>query len=314
MENALADMEQVLQNILRQNVQIHNDLLQNTMIYNQIAEQQKTRIFRERLGNPDTYAPDLVIYDVGMHNAQDTSYYLKKGFRVVAIEANPILCQQACSRFADEIANKRLTIINAGIARETGELDFFVNEQISEWSSFIQTTAGRGGHPLKVIQVRSASMTDIIAIYGAPYYVKIDIEGHDHIALEQCLDQKSCIPYISVENGFDMLNLLRDHSYSGFKYIQQNNITNVEQVFPPLEGHYVHHIFERGASGLFGEDTPGPWLDYEQALYCVSKVWDVRNGMKNPNWDDNLGGWFDLHARHTEYAARIRELVEYEKP
>jgi hypothetical protein len=29
-----------------------------------------------------------LVYDVGMFNGDDTAYYLKKGFRVVGIEAN----------------------------------------------------------------------------------------------------------------------------------------------------------------------------------------------------------------------------------
>jgi hypothetical protein len=34
------------------------------------------------------YDPGL-IYDVGMNNGDDTAYYLRRGFRVVAIEPNP---------------------------------------------------------------------------------------------------------------------------------------------------------------------------------------------------------------------------------
>jgi putative ABC transport system substrate-binding protein len=36
------------------------------------------------------YDPQL-IYDVGMNNGDDTAYYLRRGFRVLAIEANPDL-------------------------------------------------------------------------------------------------------------------------------------------------------------------------------------------------------------------------------
>ena len=65
-----------------------------------------------------------LIYDVGMHNGDDTAYYLHKGFRVVAIEANPV-CVQACEkRFADAIRLGRLRIINVGITRERGEAEF----------------------------------------------------------------------------------------------------------------------------------------------------------------------------------------------
>ena len=30
-----------------------------------------------------------LIYDIGMHNGENTEYYLKRGFRVIAVEANP---------------------------------------------------------------------------------------------------------------------------------------------------------------------------------------------------------------------------------
>ena len=32
-----------------------------------------------------------LIYDVGMHKGEDTEFYLRKGFRVIAIEADPDL-------------------------------------------------------------------------------------------------------------------------------------------------------------------------------------------------------------------------------
>lgn len=44
--------------------------------------------------------PDL-IFDIGMHNGDDSDYYLKKGFRVIAIEANPTLCALGAARFKE---------------------------------------------------------------------------------------------------------------------------------------------------------------------------------------------------------------------
>jgi hypothetical protein len=40
-----------------------------------------------------------LIYDVGMHNGDDTAYYLRRGFRVIAIEPNPALVATAAERF-----------------------------------------------------------------------------------------------------------------------------------------------------------------------------------------------------------------------
>ncbi len=35
-----------------------------------------------------------LIYDVGFHHGEDTAVYLRKGFRVVAFEAHPLLTEK----------------------------------------------------------------------------------------------------------------------------------------------------------------------------------------------------------------------------
>jgi hypothetical protein len=64
-----------------------------------------------------------LIYDVGMNNGNDTAYYLHCGFKVLAIEANPVLCSQATVRFEQEIEQGQLQILNIGIAPTSGNLD-----------------------------------------------------------------------------------------------------------------------------------------------------------------------------------------------
>ena len=34
---------------------------------------------------------ERLIFDIGMYDGSDTRYYLNEGFRVLAIEANPVL-------------------------------------------------------------------------------------------------------------------------------------------------------------------------------------------------------------------------------
>jgi predicted RNA methylase len=43
------------------------------------------------------------IYDIGMHSGRDTGFYLKKGFKVVAIEADPKHVQNGKEKFKSEI-------------------------------------------------------------------------------------------------------------------------------------------------------------------------------------------------------------------
>ena len=69
---------------------------------------------------------DLII-DLGMNNGDDTEFYLKRARRVVAVEANPALCEQARERFRDELASGRLEILNLGIWSEYDHKPFYVN-------------------------------------------------------------------------------------------------------------------------------------------------------------------------------------------
>jgi FkbM family methyltransferase len=249
----------------------------------------------------DTFRNEL-IYDVGMHEGQDTAFYLKKGFRVVAIEANRVLVDAAHKRFGPFISSGQLVILNVGItdSDSQGDLTFFVNDRISEWSSFNRELASRHGHPVHTVLVPTCTLASIVNEYGPAYFVKIDIEGCDAAALQSLLTLCSRPPYVSVENGNQgMLDMLLNAGYDGFKYIQQRNIARLPVSKPAREGDYAGHLFPRGASGPFGEETPGPWLDAEETRRQISKFWDVHGTGQRPHHDERVTGWFDLHARHS---------------
>ena len=69
-----------------------------------------------------------LIYDVGGHLGEDTDFYLKKGFKVVAIEANPVLAEKLRKRFQSNLSDGSLTLIDSAIAEDTGEVDFYINQ------------------------------------------------------------------------------------------------------------------------------------------------------------------------------------------
>ena len=241
-----------------------------------------------------------IVYDVGLHDGQDTDFYLKKGFKVVAIDANPAVVGAAEKRFGRAVASGRLTLLNLGITQEdrAEPLEFYVNEKITEWSSFVKDIALRDGHPYHVEKVACRTLASVVREHGAPYYVKIDIEGHDKVALQSMLEAGLRPQYVSVENGNDgMLKLFKDAGYTDFKYVQQRDIPGTRAAATPLEGRGADHLFPPGASGPFGEETPGPWMDHDAAREAVSRVWDPDGNAKNPGHDDARDGWFDLHAR-----------------
>ena len=243
-----------------------------------------------------------VIYDVGLHAGEDTEFYLKKGFQVVAVDANPAVIESAHKRFGKEVQSGQLVLLNVGIVeQETGEkLTFYVNENRSEWSSFVKKIALRDGAPHHTVEVDCRSLASITNSYGFPYYVKIDIEGHDHLALKSLMHSGIHPKYLSVENGnAGMLKYLHESGYTEFKYIQQRTIPRTKLTQPALEGVFVDFEFPQGSSGPFGEETPGQWLNYDEARNAVAKVWDPDGYEKNPNHLDSVDGWFDLHAKYS---------------
>lgn len=231
-----------------------------------------------------------LIFDIGFHVGQDTDYYLKKGFAVVAIDANPILIEEGKKRFAKDIADGRLVLINIGIGDRSDTLPFYVNKTLSEWSSFDKQIGTLRGE-YYVIEVPLVSLRSIIEEHGTPYYLKADIEGYDLMAVKSIRDVSDKPQYISIENGqAHMIEELHNQGYQKFKFINQANIQETTLKPPAKEGSYVDYKFPFGSSGPFGEETAGAWLSKDEVLKLSNAYWG------NPNRDANIHGWYDLHA------------------
>jgi hypothetical protein len=71
-----------------------------------------------------------IIYDVGSNNGDDIPYYLIKGDIVVAVEANPVLCEGIKQRFANEIQRGRLFLESCVVTADEGlgSVDFYVHD------------------------------------------------------------------------------------------------------------------------------------------------------------------------------------------
>jgi hypothetical protein len=74
-----------------------------------------------------------LIFDVGANNGDDTAAYLARGFRVIGVDANPILCEDMEKRFASDIRLGRAFIVNKAIDRwGGGKITLHVNSIYSE--------------------------------------------------------------------------------------------------------------------------------------------------------------------------------------
>ncbi|RWO56067.1 hypothetical protein [Mesorhizobium sp.] len=62
-----------------------------------------------------------LVYDVGMHNGNDTAFYVSQGYRVVAIEADPAQAEAGRKRFAAEIEKGQVHVVEAAIGPSRGQ-------------------------------------------------------------------------------------------------------------------------------------------------------------------------------------------------
>jgi FkbM family methyltransferase len=211
---------------------------------------------------------DSLIFDIGCHTGQDSDFYLRKGFSVVAVEANPVLCIDLRRRFSRHLADGRFVLVEKAIAEQAGEVEFFVNLQASIWGTIREDWAKRNaavGTESRKILVPSIQFSSLIQQFGVPYYLKIDIEGADLLCLEGLFPVSDRPRFVSVEiehRSFlrHEMNLLTTLGYTNFQIVEQGSVPNQVAPYPAKEGTYVDYQFSHGASGLFGRELPGQWL------------------------------------------------------
>jgi FkbM family methyltransferase len=266
-------------------------------------------------------------YDVGVYDGADTAHYLGLGYRVIGVEASPDLCQKLQQKFDTEIANGSFTLLNIAIGEHDGVLPFYLSEN-PQWNSFDYAAATRNGYKATQISIPTRRLSEVIAQYGTPDFLKIDIEGADEMALRALGD--SCPAYLSFEAWRECENMLLDlasRGYKQFSLIQQRPMRPV--VIPPagtlahvkwsvrqwtrwqLRQHVALHKIVAGARStlrwaklrrqhrkdpasvpmLHATLTPmehNTWYSLPEFLWLWTNV--VRGGQIDSSW-------FDVHAR-----------------
>jgi FkbM family methyltransferase len=257
-------------------------------------------------------AGDLV-FDLGLHHGDDTDFYLRKGLRVVALEANPEFCRQAELRFAPQLQDGQLTIVNKALDREAGRVaTFYLRADKDDWGSLDPEMAGRGGGSLTTIEAETTTLDVLVAEHGVPHYLKVDIEGADEFAVEQLASLPALPSYVSVEASSDPVATFVRCGYRQFQIVNQGYLRLFPSPDPPREGKFAEQHFDRHISGLFGRELdPAGWADAETTVARLARWRDLNAKRGNPfvrRAQKTFGkvtrrtwligsGWIDIHAR-----------------
>lgn len=228
-----------------------------------------------------------VIYDIGANNGDDIPYYLLKADRVVAVEANPVLCRQIRDRFGEDLASSRLVLEECVITSfdRPSEVEFWVHNDKPARSQY-PTPPKHLQAEFTKHRLPSRPVADIIVEHGDPYYVKIDIEGFDAQVLRALFTAGIRPPYISAEcHHCDVIAvLIALGGYTAFQIVDGESVVDVFRnalIHTNAECVTVNYSFPFHTSGPFGDDLRGEWMTADRLLAQI-----VTSGF----------GWKDVHA------------------
>ncbi|MCE9601088.1 MAG: FkbM family methyltransferase [Gemmatimonadetes bacterium] len=278
-----------------------------------------------------------LIYDIGAHRGEDAEFYLRKGFRVVAIEADPDLALACRRRLREFLDAGRLTIIEGAIvephALAAGQrtVRFYKNDANPVWGTVRAEWAERNerlGALSQPIDVPVLDLHDVLRTHGVPHYMKIDIEGVDLVCVRALGRFRERPDFVSLESDKTSftgvareVGALAALGYDAFQAVEQSAVPMQVPPSPAREGTHVAHRFSEGESGLFGEELPDAWRSRRAVLWQYRAIrlgyyllgddgvmtgWRFRGHGRLRTWTARLlrhftegavPGWHDLHAR-----------------
>jgi FkbM family methyltransferase len=246
--------------------------------------------------------PGGVIYDVGSNNGDDIPYYLKKAGRVVAVEANPVLCAGIRDRFATEIASGALILVEGAAIADAEDRDVIFGVHTSNAVLSSLSFDDDPSH-FKQLTVRGYSLAGLITRHGAPIYVKIDVEGLDYPLVKSLFDHGIFPRYISAEAHEPLVAalLMAQPCYTAFNIVEGASVARVysDATIATEGGAEAVHSFPHHSAGPFGEDLTSPWLSRGDFLRRIGVT-----GC----------GWKDIHAtselQPSEHGYRLRDMTQ----
>jgi FkbM family methyltransferase len=180
--------------------------------------------------------PHGLVFDIGANHGWKTDIFLRMGARVVAVEPDEVNQGILRQSFLSYRLSKKPVAI---VGKALGEMDAVEtmwidapgsakNTLSKKWVDTLRTDESRFGQALSFTRQKAVTTTTLdklIAEHGVPFFVKIDVEGHEPNVLRGL---RQPVPYLSFEvnlpefepEGLECIELLGRLAADGrFNYV-----------------------------------------------------------------------------------------------
>jgi len=124
--------------------------------------------------------PGDLVFDVGANVGNRIEPLLQIGARVVAVEP-----QEKCYRVLKKKFGNRIQLVTKGLDEKAGTKDFYISNAdtissfSSEWIKSVKDNRFKGYRWNKIVSVEMTTLDELIAEFGVPRFIKIDVEGFE---------------------------------------------------------------------------------------------------------------------------------------
>jgi FkbM family methyltransferase len=148
-----------------------------------------------------------LVFDIGANTGYKTNMFLKLGAQVVAVEPDKLNQEILRQSFLNyRLIRKPLAIIGKAVSDKIGWNVMWIHEPGSamntlnpKWAESLKTDDTRFGTFLRFdskVEVETTTLEELVRLHGRPFYVKIDVEGHEASVLKGL---RSIVPFVSFE-------------------------------------------------------------------------------------------------------------------
>lgn len=130
---------------------------------------------------------NMLAFDIGANKGNKTQALLKLGFKVLAVEPELASVSTLRYRFSK---NKNVQIVDQGVSDTEGTASLHITAIRSglntiniKWKNILTSTSQNRWKKVfnfkEHYNIQLTTLAKLIKEYGTPYYIKIDVEGHE---------------------------------------------------------------------------------------------------------------------------------------